>query len=112
MGSGICRFPGFGVILLLAAAAALTAASCSDSSLSTDLRNRLEQAVDKAMSNYGIPGAIVGVWSPGNGEMVMVKGKADIGTGKEPESGDRVRVTLHINLPSKCYIGLMFCRKG
>jgi len=92
MGSGIFRFVKFGVVLILSAASVLTAASCSDSYTSTDLNNRLERAVDEAMSTYGIPGAIVGVWRPGNGETVMVKGKADIGTGEETESGDRVRI--------------------
>ncbi len=92
MGSGIFRFMKFGVAQLLAAAAALMVASCSDSSTSTDLNNRLERAVDKAMSIYGIPGAIVGVWCPRCGETILVKGKGDVETGADVEIGDRVRI--------------------
>jgi D-alanyl-D-alanine carboxypeptidase len=78
--------------LLFIGAITLPALFCGCSGMSTELRNKLEQAVDAAMAKYSIPGAIVGVWSPRSGDLVMLKGKADIKTGAAMKSADRVRI--------------------
>jgi len=78
--------------LLFIAAMTLPVVFCGCSGMPADLRNKLEQAVDTAMAQYKIPGAIVGVWSPRSGDLVMLKGKADIKTGAAMESADRVRI--------------------
>lgn len=92
MSPGFSRILRFGVTMLFVAAMILPVASCGSTSMTADLKGRLEQAVDEAMSEYGIPGAIVGVWSPRSGDVVMLKGKADIEAGADMESADRVRM--------------------
>jgi len=74
------------------AAGTLTMISCSDSSHQAGLWQRIENAVEKTMSENGIPGAIVGIWSPDYGERIIVKGKADIETGRAMDAVDRVRI--------------------
>ncbi|MHB8894851.1 MAG: serine hydrolase domain-containing protein [Candidatus Geothermincolia bacterium] len=88
----ILRFFKIAVVLLFIAAMTIPVISCGSTGMSSDLKNKLEQAVDAAMSKYKIPGAIVGVWSPKSGELVLLKGKADIKTGAAMESADRVRI--------------------
>jgi len=70
----------------------LTMISCSDSSNQAGLWQRIENTVEKTMSENGIPGAIVGVWSPEYGDRIIVRGKADIETGRVMDAVDRVRI--------------------
>ncbi|MBC7230271.1 MAG: beta-lactamase family protein [Actinobacteria bacterium] len=86
------RMLRFGVTTLFVAVMILPLSSCGSPSMPADLKVRLEQAVDDAMSEYGIPGAIVGVWSPKSGDVVILKGKADIEAGADMDSADRVRI--------------------
>ncbi|MBN2027496.1 MAG: beta-lactamase family protein [Actinobacteria bacterium] len=86
------RLPRIGITLLFIAAMILPVASCGNPSMPEDLKTRLEQAVDEAVAEYGIPGAMVGVWSPESGDVVILKGKADIEAGADMDSGDRVRI--------------------
>jgi D-alanyl-D-alanine carboxypeptidase len=79
---------GFMVI----AVGTLTMISCSDSSHQAGLWQRIENAVEKTMSENGVPGAIVGVWSPEYGDRIIVRGKADIETGRVMDAVDRVRI--------------------
>jgi len=81
-----------GVAVMVIAASMLTMTSCSDSSRQARLRESIERAVEKTMSENGIPAAIVGVWSPDHGDMIIVMGKADIETGRVMDSVDRVRI--------------------
>ena len=80
------------VALLFIAAMTIPVISCGRPRMSTDLKNKLEQAVDNAATKYAIPGAIVGVWSPKDGDMVLMKGKADLETGAAMKRADRVRI--------------------
>ncbi|MFO7601876.1 MAG: serine hydrolase domain-containing protein [Candidatus Desulfacyla sp.] len=66
--------------------------SCSDSSNQVNLWQLIESTIDKTMSENDIPGAIVGVWSPDWGDRIIVKGKADIETGRGMDAVDRVRM--------------------
>jgi D-alanyl-D-alanine carboxypeptidase len=102
---------GFMVI----AAGTLTMISCSDSSDQAGLWQRIENTVEKAMSENGIPGAIVGVWSPEYGDRIIVRGKADIETGRVMDAVDRVRiasitktftVTIILQLVDETYLEL------
>lgn len=61
-------------------------------SFSQDIQAQLEAAVTARMSDYSIPGAIVGVWVPGQGEWVVGRGKADVETGQAPVVTDKVRI--------------------
>lgn len=92
MGFGFQRFMKICLVLLLITAMTLAVSSCGSTGMSSDLKNKLEQTVDAAMSKYNIPGAIVGVWSPNSGDLVMLKGKADIKAGADMKSADRVRI--------------------
>jgi D-alanyl-D-alanine carboxypeptidase len=77
---------------LVIAAGMLIVTSCSDSSNQADLWQRIESAIGKTMSENGIPGAIVGVWSPTYGDRIIVRGKADIETGRAMDRVDRIRI--------------------
>lgn len=79
---------GFMVI----AVGTLTMISCSDSSNQAGLWESIENAVEKTMSENGIPGAIVGVWSPNYGDRIIVSGKANLETGRAMDRLDRVRI--------------------
>jgi D-alanyl-D-alanine carboxypeptidase len=87
----IQRFFKLSVVAMVIAASTLTMISCGDSNQGS-LRESIEWAVEKTMSENGIPGAIVGVWSPDHGDMIIVMGKADIETGRYMDSVDRVRI--------------------
>lgn len=87
----IQRFFRLSVVAMVIAASTLTMISCGDSNQGS-LRESIEWAVEKTMSENGIPGAIVGVWSPDHGDMIIVMGKADIETGRYMDSVDRVRI--------------------
>jgi D-alanyl-D-alanine carboxypeptidase len=45
------------------------------------LQVKLEAALDQTMTEYGVPGAAVGVWVPGEGAWTMAAGLADIDKG-------------------------------
>ena len=80
------------MVAVVIAAAMLIMNSCSDSSDQPGLWQRIESAIEKTLSGNGIPGAIVGVWSPGHGDRIIVRGKADIETGRDMDRVDRVRI--------------------
>lgn len=52
--------------------------------LPSELVAELQQTLDDTMAEYGVPGAAVGVWVPGEGSWTTVAGIADV------ESGDPV----------------------
>jgi D-alanyl-D-alanine carboxypeptidase len=83
-------------IALLLALVPLCAGSCGSSGggqpFSKNIQNKLGKAVDATMAEFGVPGAIVGVWVPGKGEWLSVRGEADIKTGKKPKLSDHVRI--------------------
>lgn len=53
--------------------------------LSEDLQARLQRALDDTMAEYDVPGAVAGVWIPGEGSWATENGTANIETG-EPVS--------------------------
>ena len=61
--------------------------TASTTSLDPELRAQLEAALDEGFAASGMPGVIVGVWIPGEGEWVSERGVADVETG-EPMGRD------------------------
>ena len=61
--------------------------AASTPSLDPALRAQLEAALDEGFAASGMPGVIVGVWIPGEGEWVSERGVADVETG-EPMGRD------------------------
>ncbi len=57
-----------------------------------DVVKRLDEAVADRMEYNDLPGVVVGVWVPGEGEYVVARGKANLETGEEREVGDPFRV--------------------
>ncbi|WP_022894366.1 serine hydrolase domain-containing protein [Agromyces subbeticus] len=64
-----------------------SAPPASAPSLDSALRAQLEAALDEGFAASGMPGVIVGVWIPGEGEWVSARGVADVETG-EPIARD------------------------
>ena len=75
MSFSFSRFFKLCIVLVFVAAMTMSAVSCSSKGMPTQLKNNLEQVVGNAMQKYNIPGAIVGVWSPRSGDLIMSKGK-------------------------------------
>ncbi len=85
------------LMFLLLTFSALGVSSCSTSKsggqpFSQDVQDKLNEAVDAKMAEFGVPGVIVGVWVPGKGEWISCKGVGDIKTGMEPTIYDHVRI--------------------
>lgn len=77
--------------------AALLIVSCGTSgtatpSFSQDVQDQFAAALTARMADYNVPGAIVGLWLPGQGEWVAAQGKANIATGQSPALTDKVRI--------------------
>lgn len=125
------------VALASAAAAAMILASCAatpaaepttaptspaisrpaapEGELPAELVSELQQTLDDTMAEYGVPGAAVGVWIPGEGSWTAVAGLADVETDEPvtPEMQWPIRsitksytVTLILQLVDEGVIGL------
>ncbi|WP_395243973.1 serine hydrolase domain-containing protein [Agromyces sp. MMS24-K17] len=70
------------------ASATATGEPEASGSLDPALVAALEAAVDEGFAASGMPGVIIGVWIPGEGEWVTERGEAEVGTG-EPMGPDR-----------------------
>lgn len=73
-------------------AAAFILSSCGAPSFSPEVEREIEQAVREVMEELDIPGAVVGVWVPDMGELVLSVGEADIEDGRAMQAADRFRV--------------------
>jgi D-alanyl-D-alanine carboxypeptidase len=85
------------MMFLLLSIMALGASSCGTSksggqSFSQNVQDKLNEVVDAKMTEFGVPGVIVGVWVPGKGEWISCKGVGDIKTGTGPAVHDHVRI--------------------
>lgn len=92
---GRSRFLVGVLVITLLASMAVCGVSCgtkSEPSFSKDVQNKLDKVVSGKMAEFGIPGAIVGIWVPGKGSYVVAKGKADIKTGKAANTTDKYRL--------------------
>jgi len=67
-------------------------ASCGNPWFSSEDKRDMEQVLEQAMAENGIPGAIVGVWAPDRGTWVHAEGTADLATGRDIQPTDKVRI--------------------
>ena len=88
---GLCVYRALICALVAVLLLACLVACVSCGSLSEATQQRLEDAVDRAVAEAKTPGVISGVWTSG-GDWVLVKGRADIKTGRAIKTSDRVRI--------------------
>lgn len=83
----------FSVVITLLSAF-LISSSCSndDSSLDPELVQELRQILTNNMDEFGIPGALVGVWIPGEGKLIIEEGLSDIENQIPIDKRDHVRI--------------------
>ena len=62
------------------------------SGFSDDTVLRLDRAIAEQMQANDLPGAVVGVWVPGEGEYVVARGKANLKTGEKRDVDDPFRI--------------------
>ena len=89
------RFLVLVLAISLLALMAVGLSSCGSSgtkSFSKDVQDALNKVVDAKMVEFRVPGAIVGVWVPGEGQWIVTKGKANLKTGAAPTTADHVRI--------------------
>ncbi len=72
----------------------LISSSCSndDSSLDTELSQTLRQILIDNMDEFGIPGALVGVWIPGEGSLIIEEGVSDLDSERPISKDDHARI--------------------
>jgi len=80
------------VLLLLACLSGCGNGEQESPRFSDDVVKRLDGAVADQMRYGDLPGVVVGVWVPGEGEYVVARGKANLETGEKREVGDPFRV--------------------
>jgi D-alanyl-D-alanine carboxypeptidase len=59
---------------------------------SEDAVEQLDSAIAFSMKYDDLPGVVVGVWVPGEGDYVVAKGKANLKTGEQRDLGDPFRI--------------------
>jgi D-alanyl-D-alanine carboxypeptidase len=62
------------------------------SGFSDDTVRRLDGAIAKQMQENDLPGVVVGVWVPGEGQYVVARGKANLKTGEKRDVDDPFRI--------------------
>ena len=77
----------------------LCIAGCSSSDNSSpapefdpELASTLQAILVRNMQEYGIPGAVAGVWVPGKGELMLAEGVSDIATSEPMAIEDHMRI--------------------
>jgi len=83
------------IFVLTVLSSFLISSSCNSdgsSSLDPELAERLEQVLTENMEEFGIPGALVGVWIPGEGHLIIEEGISDIDNDEPIEKKDHVRI--------------------
>lgn len=91
-GRCLYRFFTAMTIVLMLLCTSLVLSSCGKKpGLGKDLEKKLSDVVEKDLRQYGVPGAIVGIWW-GDKEWVETFGKSDIKTGTAMQTEDRYRI--------------------
>ncbi len=81
-------FPVAVPVVLSLLAAALLASSCGTPSFPSKTVKAIDAIVAKDMKDHKIPGAVVGVWAEGKGDLVKAYGKADISKNRQMTTTD------------------------
>lgn len=81
-------------LIVTVLSAFLISASCSndDSSLDPELAQTLRQILIDNMDEYGIPGALAGVWIPGEGKLIIEEGVSDLDSDEPIKRDDHARI--------------------
>jgi CubicO group peptidase (beta-lactamase class C family) len=86
----------FSFLLILTIVCALVVmSSCksdSNSSLDPELVERLKQILTENLEEFGVPGALVGVWIPGEGKLIIEEGISNIDSDNPIVKEDHVRI--------------------
>jgi D-alanyl-D-alanine carboxypeptidase len=82
---------------LLSCLALLASSGCAndgqeDSGFSDETVQRLDDAIAKQIKENDLPGVVVGVWVPGEGEYVVARGKANLKTREQRDLDDPFRI--------------------
>jgi D-alanyl-D-alanine carboxypeptidase len=75
-----------------AAAARPPAQAAAPRAFPAAVQRQFQQALDQAVANPKVPGAIVGVWVPGRGTWIHAAGLADRATKRPVQVGDYTRI--------------------
>jgi D-alanyl-D-alanine carboxypeptidase len=84
-------------LVLLTFSTLLSSFACSNgeegaSGFSDDKVERLDKAIAEEVQENNLLGVVVGVWVPGEGEYVLVMGKANLKTGEQRDLDDPFRI--------------------
>jgi len=79
-------------ILLTASALAADVKSAGNKPFSAAKHAAIERALDQSFAETKAPGAVVGIWIPGEGALVTTRGFADPATRRPMRAGDHLRV--------------------
>jgi D-alanyl-D-alanine carboxypeptidase len=84
-------------LVLLTFSTLLSSFACSNgeegaSGFSDDKVERLDKAIAEEVQKNNLLGVVVGVWVPGEGEYVLVMGKANLKTGEQRDLDDPFRI--------------------
>jgi len=80
------------LVLSLSVLACVSCGSSSTSSVSSSTQASLQKTLNEQMAKYKVPGAIVGMWFPAQGNWIVGSGKANTSTGAAPVPNDKVRI--------------------
>src|SRR3712207_1337774 len=80
------------VVILAAASFSGCGTDRATPHFSEDIVERLDSAVAFSMKYDDLPGAVVGVWVPGEGRYVVARGKANLETGEQRDLEDPFRI--------------------
>ena len=56
------------------------------------MQDQLDAALTETMTRLNIPGAVVGIWVPGEGEWVSLRGTSNLATGEPMQLSDHFRI--------------------
>jgi D-alanyl-D-alanine carboxypeptidase len=84
-------------LVLLSVATLLSTFACSNgekgsSGFSDETVHRLDRAIANELKENDLPGVVVGVWVPGEGQYVVARGQANINTGEKRDIDDPFRI--------------------
>ena len=79
-------------MLAIVSLIALGVSACGTPSFDANAQAELDSVIEKVMEANQLPGAVVGVWVPGQGTWIVAKGKADVETDRVMKTTDKFRI--------------------